>query len=108
VQPLMPWATPGEETAGALFLLRAERLLALVRTLDGQRLSGAMESFARAWYRALRPGQPEGDAYDLWRKVKHEATEADLDRFVQDWAGLRACLEIAAVNGLEMGLLFYA
>jgi hypothetical protein len=108
VHPLMPWAQAGVEHAGALFMLRPERLLTLVRALDGKRLTGAMESFAHAWYRALRPGQPEGDAYELWRKVKEETSERDIDRFLNDWAELRACLEIAAVNRLDVGMLFYA
>jgi hypothetical protein len=108
VRPLSPWAQPGEEQAGALFLLQPERLLSLVRVLDGQRLTGAIETFARAWYRALRPGQPEGDAYANWRKVKEEQLQADLERFVGDWAELRACLELAAANRLDVGLLFYA
>ena len=67
--PLAPWAQAGEEHAGSIFLLRAERLSSLVRAVDGRRLGNAAETFARAWYRALRPGQPEGDAYKTWRHV---------------------------------------
>lgn len=107
VRPLAPWAEGGEH-AGAVFGLRAERLLALVRRLDGQRLGNAAETFARAWYRAMRPGQPEGDFYLTWRKAKEEEGEKDLERFVNDWAELRACLEIAAANQLDLALLFYA
>ena len=61
--------------------------------------------FARAWYRALRPGQPEGDAYKTWRQAKEEEGQKALDRFVADWAELRACLEIAAANQLDVALL---
>ena len=64
--------------------------------------------FARAFYRALRPGQPAGDAYDAWRTSKEEEGAADLERFVNDWAELRACLEVAAANRLDVALLFYA
>ena len=107
VRPLAPWAQPGQEHAGAVFTLRPERLLSLVRQLDGARLTGCAEIFARAWYRALRPGQPEGDAYATWRKAKEEEGAADLERFVQDWAELRACLELAVANQLDVALLFY-
>jgi hypothetical protein len=107
LMPLAPWAQAGEETAGSIFLLRAERLLALVRAVDGRRLGNAAETFARAWYRALRPGQPEGDAYKTWRQAKEEEGSKELDRFVADWAELRACLEIAVANRLDVGLLIY-
>ena len=32
----------------------------------------------------------------------------ELDRFIADWAELRACLEIAAANRLDVALLLYA
>jgi hypothetical protein len=105
--PLAPWAKEGEEHAGSIFMLRAERLLSLVRAIDGRRLGNAAETFAHAWYRALRPGQPEGDAYKTWRQAKEDEGQKDLDRFVGDWANLRACLEIAAANRLDLALLIY-
>jgi hypothetical protein len=106
--PLAPWAQAGEEHAGSIFLLRAERLLSLTRAIDGRRLGNAAENFALAWYRALRPGQPQGDAYKTWRQAKEDEGHKDLDRFVADWAELRACLEIAAANRLDVALLIYA
>jgi hypothetical protein len=108
VQPLAPWTAAGEELTGSVFLLRPERLLSLVRTLDGQRLGNVGEAFAHAWYRALRPGQPEGDAYKTWLTAKEETGQADTGRFISDWASLRACLEIAAANRLDVALMFYA
>lgn len=107
LRPLAPWATGGEH-AGSIFALAPERLLTLVRKLDGQRLGNAVQTFARVWYRALRPGQPEGDAYATFRQAKEEESQSDLDRFVADWAELRACLEIAQANALDMALMFYA
>jgi len=107
LQPLAPWAQAGEEHAGSVFLLRAERLLSLTRTIDGRRLGTAAETFANAWYRALRPGQPLGDAYKTWRQAKEDEGQKELDRFVADWAELRACLEIAAANRLDVALLIY-
>ena len=108
LMPLAPWAKAGEEHAGSIFLLRTERLLSLTRGLDGRRLGNASETFARAWYRALRPGQPEGDMYKTWRQAKEEEGQKELDRFIADWAELRACLEIAAANRLDVALLIYA
>jgi hypothetical protein len=108
LSPLAPWAQPGEEHAGSIFVLRAERLLSLARAIDGRRLGNAADVFARAWYRALRPGQPEGDAYKTWRQAKEDEGQKELDRFVADWAELRACLEIAAANRLDVALMLYA
>jgi hypothetical protein len=106
--PLAPWAQAGVEHAGSIFMLRAERLLSLARAIDGRRLGTASQTFARAWYRALRPGQPEGDMYKTWRQAKEEEGQKELDRFIADWAELRACLEIAAANRLDVALLIYA
>jgi hypothetical protein len=106
IAPLSPWAGAGEH-AGAVFILRYERLLWLVRKLDGKRLSAVASEFARTFYRALRPGQPAGDAFEAWRVAKEEEGAEDLDRFINDWAELRACLEVAAANQLDVALLFY-
>ena len=108
LQPLAPWAQAGEEHAGSIFVLRYERLLSLTRGIDGRRLGTAAETFANAWYRALRPGQPLGDAYKTWRQAKEDEGQKELDRFVADWAELRACLEIAAANKLDVALMLYA
>ncbi|HEY2743211.1 MAG TPA: hypothetical protein VGL86_01255, partial [Polyangia bacterium] len=107
LMPLAPWAQAGEEHAGSIFLLRAERLLSLTRAIDGERLGNAAETFARAWYRALRPGQAEGDQYKNWRQSKEEEGQKELDRFIADWAELRACLEIAVANRLDVALMIY-
>jgi hypothetical protein len=108
IAPLSPWAAADAEHAGAVFVLRYERILALARKLDGRRLSEVGAEFARAFYRALRPGAPAGDVFEAWRVSKEEEGKEDLERFVNDWAELRACLEIAAANQLDVGLLFYA
>lgn len=108
IAPLAPWAAADAEHAGAVFVLRYERLLSMVRALDGKRLSEVAVEFAKSFYRALRPGQPAGDAYETWRVSKEEEGAEDLDRFVNDWAELRACLELAAANGLDVAMLFYA
>jgi len=107
IVPLAPWVAAGEEVAGALFVLKAARLQGLLRAMDGRRLQDIVERFARAWYRAARPGQPEGDAYVQWRRAKEEEGLRDTDRFFRDATELRALLEIAAANRLTVGLLFY-
>jgi hypothetical protein len=107
IVPLAPWVGPGEEVSGALFELKAARIHQQMRGLDGRRLQEIVERFARAWYRAARPGQPEGDAYVQWRRAKEEEGLRDTDRFFRDATELRALLEIAAANRLAVGLLFY-
>jgi hypothetical protein len=104
--PLAPW-TGAEEYTGAMFIIEPTRLLALVRALDGAKLSALLSHFSRAWYRGTRPGQPEGDALVTWRQAKEEEGKADFARFVADWAELRALLEIADANRLDVGILFY-
>ena len=89
----------GRGARGRDVRLRPERLLSLYAWLDGQRLGIAAETFAGAWYRALRPGQPVGDAYqDVAARRKKKKGRRMLERFVGDWAELRACLEVAAAN----------
>ncbi len=105
--PLAPWAKPGDEYAGSIFLLKMERLFPLVRSLDGQKLDGQLARFEKAWYRAARPGQPEGDAYQTWRRAHAEEGAADVDRALRCWTELRIVLEIAAANELFVALLFY-
>ena len=105
--PLAPWARPGEEYAGSVFLVKPDRLLERVRSLDGRKLQGVIEKFERAWYRAARPGMPEGDAFDTWRRAKAEEGQPDVQRFFKDWTELRIVLEIAAANQLLVALFFY-
>jgi len=107
IAPLAPWAKPGEEYAGSVFLVKPERLLQIVRGLDGNKLRELIGRFEHAWYRAARPGQPEGDAFETWRRVKAEEGQKDVERFVKDWTELRIVLELAAANQLLVGLLFY-
>jgi hypothetical protein len=111
--PLAPWATPTPspsddgEYRGSIFRLRPERLLAQLRALDGNKLNAMIDRFEHAWYRAARPGQPEGDAFEQWRRALAEEGAADVDRFLTDWTELRIVLELAAANRLAVGLLFY-
>jgi hypothetical protein len=107
IAPLAPWAKPGQEYAGSVFLLKWDRLLERVRSLDGRRLQQSIEKFERAWYRAARPGMPEGDAFNTWRRAKAEEGQPDVQRFFKDWTELRIVLELAAANQLLVGLLFY-
>jgi hypothetical protein len=105
--PLAPWAKPGEEYAGSILLVKPDRLLGIVRSLDGNKLRASMEKFEHAWYRAARPGHPEGDAFETWRRAKAEEGQKDVERFLKNWTELRIVLELAAANQLLVGLLFY-
>jgi hypothetical protein len=107
IAPLAPWAQAGEEYAGSVFLVKPDRLLQIVRGLDGNKLRELINKFEHAWYRAARPGHPEGDAFETWRKVKAEEGQKDVERFVKNWTELRIVLELAAANQLLVGLLFY-
>jgi hypothetical protein len=108
IAPLAPWAKPGEEYAGAIFLADPTRLLPLVRSLDGRRLRALVEKLERTWYRAARPGQPEGDAFETFKKAWHEQGAQDEERCLRAWTELRIVFELANANALQPALLFYA
>jgi hypothetical protein len=105
--PLAPWAD-GDEYSGSIFRVEPERLLKLVRSLDGGTLNSRIERFEKAWFRASRSGAaPEGDQFTTWRRFKAEDGQKDVERFVVDWTELRIVLELAHANQLAVGLLFY-
>jgi hypothetical protein len=104
--PLAPWAR-GSEYTGTVFTVASERLLGLVRGLDGDKLRARVERLERAWYRAARPGQPEGDALTAFMRAHADEGKDDLERLTRGWAELRALLELAALNKLQTALVFY-
>jgi hypothetical protein len=126
---LVPWAQPGQPYDGAVFLIKPDRLLNLVRGFDGNRLGARLERFCRVLYTArygkaaLLPssGAPPADAdadknapaerpteeYLRWRGGIEEKSRADLERFLTAWAELRVVLEVAAVNQLAVGVVVY-
>lgn len=108
IAPLAPWARPGEEYAGAIFLADPTRLLPLTRSLDGRKLRMLIEKLERAWYRAARPGQPEGDAFETFKKAWHEQGAQDEERCLRAWTELRIVFELAGANALQPALFFYA
>lgn len=105
---LVPWAKPGEPYDGAVFLIKPDRLIELVRTTDAQKLAQRLERFSRALYTALH-GDKAGDeqAYIAFRKEWEEKSRLDIERFLTAWAELRIVLELAATNQLHLGLLVY-
>jgi hypothetical protein len=105
--PLAWWAEGQPEYTGTIFRLRAERILQLVRTFEGPALNEQIEKFERAWYQASRNAEPQGDAFETWRRVKAEEGQADVQRFLLGWTELRIVLELAAANRLAVGLIFY-
>lgn len=108
---LVPWAKPGEPYDGAIFLVKPDRLLQLVRSMDGNKLAQRLERFSRALYTALR-GAPEGEAgekeYVEWRSQHEQRSRADIERFLSAWAELRLVFEVAAANQMNIGLVVYA
>jgi hypothetical protein len=104
---LVPWAKPGEPYDGAIFLIKPERLLHLVRGLDGSKLSQRLERFCRALYTAGHGEATDEQAYVEWRKGIEERSRPDIERFLTGWAELRIVLELAATNKLHIGLLIY-
>jgi hypothetical protein len=104
--PLAPWAEG--EYSGSIFRVHSERLLKLVRGLDGPTLNARIERFEKAWFRAARGGAaPDGEQFTTWRRFKAEDGQKDVERFVVDWTELRIVLELASANQLAVGLLFY-
>lgn len=108
---LVPWAKPGEPYDGAVFLIKPDRLLQLVRSLDGNKLAQRLERFSRALYTA-RHGSPEGEAaekaYIEWRSGHEQRSRADIERFLTAWAELRMVFEMAAANQMNIGVIVYA
>jgi len=108
---LVPWAKPGEPYDGAVFLVKPDRLLQLVRSLDGNKLAQRLERFSRALYTALN-GAPEDEAgekaYIEWRSAHEQRSRADIERFLTAWAELRMVFEIAAANQMNIGVIVYA
>jgi hypothetical protein len=104
---LVPWAKPGQPYDGAVFLVKPERLLQLVRSLDGQRLAQRLERFSRALYTAAH-GEPDSEEqYTNWRRELELRSRPDIERFLTAWAELRIVLEVAAVNQLNIGVIVY-
>jgi hypothetical protein len=105
---LVPWAKAGEPYDGAVFLIKPDRLVELVRSTDAQKLGQRLERFSRALYGAVH-GDKAGDeqAYIAFRKGWEEKSRADIERFLTAWAELRIVLELAAANQLHLGILVY-
>jgi len=107
VGPLAPWATAGEEYHGAIFTLRPGRLLDAVRALDSRRLGTAVQKLEDAWYHALHPDAATDEGLAEFARQKDLDSQPDSQRFLRAWAELRVVLELAALNHLDVGLLFY-
>jgi hypothetical protein len=107
LRPLAPWAQVGEEYRGVIFRLKYNRLVEQVRKLDGDNLGKAITRFEKAWYEGDIGKEPPEDTLKTWRLAKQQGGQADMNRFATDWAELRAMLEFATLNNLDVGLLFY-
>jgi hypothetical protein len=106
LRPLAPWARPGEEYVGALFLLETERLRGLLFSVDERDLAARIDMFYRSWWKA-QTDDPLGDVFTRWRRGLDERGAADVGRFLTDWTEWRVVLSLAAANGLQPALVFY-
>lgn len=110
VTALAPWAKPGQEYEGVVFRVVPDRMLELVRSLDGNKLAARLDTFGRALF-AARADDEKSDksdeAYQKWFLATQEKSQADLERFLTDWAELRITLEVVALNNMALGLLIY-
>lgn len=104
---LVPWAKPSEPYQGTVFVVRADRLLPLVRSFDGNKLGQRLERFCRALYTARYGAVADEEAYRKWRAEQEQKSRADIERLLTAWAELRIVLELASVNQLTIGLLVY-
>jgi len=107
LQALAPWAKAGEEYEGVVFRVVPERMVELVRGLDGEKLGQRLGSFCRALYEA-RHGKPANEEiYQGWFMALQERSGPDLERFLTGWAELRIVLELAMLNKLAVGMVIY-
>lgn len=105
IGPLAPWAKPGEEYVGSLFVLKSERLRNLLTTTNAQAVGGRAQAFARAWWNA-RSGQTE-EGFAAWRDALLQRGQAEWDRFGRTWAEWLIVLDLAEKNKLDTALWFY-
>jgi hypothetical protein len=104
---LVPWAKPGQAYDGSVFLVKADRLLQLVRGFDAQKLAGRLDKFCRALYTARGGDVTDEKAYLEWRAGWEQRSAQDIERLLLAWAELRVVLELAAVNQMNIGLIVY-
>lgn len=104
---LAPWAKAGQEYEGVIFRVVPDRMLELVRSLDGNKLAARLDGFGRALFEA-GPGKGQGDeAYQAWFNKVQERSGPDLERFLTGWAELRIALEVTSLNQMALGLIVY-
>lgn len=105
VGPLAPWAKPGEEYVGSLFVLKPDRLRNLFTTTNAQVLGARAQAFARAWWTA-KAGQTE-EGFAAWRDALLQRGQMEWDRFGRIWAEWLIVLDLAEKNKLATALWFY-
>jgi hypothetical protein len=104
---LVPWAKPNEPYDGAVFVVRPDRLLPLVRSFDGNKLGARLDRFCRALYTARYGDIADEEAYRKWRAGLEQKSRPDIERLLTAWAELRIVLELASVNQMAVGVLVY-
>lgn len=101
--PLSPWAEPGQDYSGAIFVLNPTRLIHHMRLITREGLEALERSFLEAWYAAAQPEVP----IEEWAQQRLAAGEVDQARVLGTLAELRTTLELAGGYELQPALLFY-
>jgi hypothetical protein len=107
LSPLVPQLAADGGYAGSILALDPQRITQLLRDLDGDRLSDAVERVEHAWYQKTTSKAAEGEAYDAFRRQRLERGQPDVDRVLRHLSELRIVLEVAAVNDLVVAISFY-
>ena len=107
LRPLAPWARPGEEYVGTVFLLHGDRVRDLLTRVEQRDVAGWVDRFYRAWWQAQSDELSSGAEFEAWRDKMDQRGGADVQRFLIDWAEWRTLLQMAHINQLQPALVFY-
>jgi hypothetical protein len=105
--PLVPQLAVDGDYAGSILGLQPDRLVAMLRGLDGDRLSMLVERLEKVWFERKHKQPPEGEPFEAFRKHNAERGQTDVDRALRHLSELRIVLEVAAVNDLVVAISFY-
>jgi hypothetical protein len=103
--PLAPWAVREDSYEGAIFLLDATRLGALVEAFDIERFKERAHEFRAAW---CAVADPDGGSVEEWATPREERDTEEMDRFEDTFVELQHTLALASLNGLTPALVFYS
>ena len=107
LSPLLPAFAEDGTYAGSVLRLDPARLVAQLRSLQGDSLSQAVMRIETSWFTKKTGLPPEGEAFDAFRKANSDKGQPDVDRVLRHMSELRVVLEVALVNDLTVALAFY-